>query len=428
MYPHNVADFYRMLRNQWKSSSELEVIQNRKLRRLIEHVYNNVPYYRKLFDSMKLKPADIKTVHDLSKIPTISSKIYRIIPLEEILSKKTELNKCVSVSTNGTSGLPLKIFFTKNDYTQLNLNWVRPLLANGVRPWHKRAVFARPHILSEKKKWYQYLGLWRNQGISSFEEPDVWVAKLREYKPDVLFGYSTTLKLLAQFIKTKKITDIRPRIVFAVSELLDGECRELINDVFQAKIVDLYGAAETGCIAWECLTCSKYHLNTDTLIVEFLRGDQKVLFGSEGKIVVTNLHSFAMPIIRYELGDIGIASDKKALCGRGLPSMRIILGRSDDFIALPSGKLLSPRFFSAIILQVVGIDQWKVIQDDSGCLNILVVPSEDFLTKTVSQLKDRIVKNAGEEIQIHVRIVDEIPFEPSGKLRAVVSKVTNNVF
>jgi len=425
---NTIINFYHILREQWKSSSEIEDMQNYKLSELVKHTYNTVPYYRNLFDSIKLKPDDIKTIHDLPKIPIMSSKNYRNIPFEEILSKKTNLNKCVITSTNGTSGLPLKIVFNKRDNSRLNSNWIRPLIANGVKPWHKRAIFSRPSVLPDKKKWYQYFGLWRSKMISIFEEPDVWIAKLQAYRPEIIYGYSGTLKLLAQYIITKKITGIKPRILFGVSEMLDEECRKLVYEAFHAKIVDLYGAAETGCISWECPTCTEYHLNADTTIVEFLKEDQKVPFGCEGRIIVTNLHSFAMPIIRYELNDIGAASNKKALCGRGLPSMKIISGRSDDFIVLPSGRLLSPRFFSATMREVTGIYQWKVTQDDSGHIIILIVPSKEFSTDIGSRLKEKIFKNAGEKFKLKIQTVDEIPPDPSGKLRAVVSTATNNAF
>jgi phenylacetate-CoA ligase len=322
-------------------------------------------------------------------------------------------------------GSPLKIYFTKEDHTIINLNWVRPLLANSVKFFDRRAVLARPHILP-RKKWYQYIGLWRNVGISLFESTDSWIDRLRAYRPDVIHGYSMSLKLLAKTIKKRNIRDITPKVVFGTSELVDNECRKLVSDVFQTRLVDLYGAAETGCIAWECPICSNYHLNSDTVIVEFIRTEEKVSCDFQCRVVVTNLHSFAMPIIRYELDDIAIPIDKKALCGRCLPSMKVILGRSDDFVVLPSGKLLSPRFFSAIMREVVGVEQWRILQDDTGHIAILLVPSRYFSEITIKQLKDKVSRNAGEELQIEIRIVNQILVHQSGKMRSVVSTVSKS--
>lgn len=355
MGPQNATDFYHMMRNQWSSSAELEIIRIRKLKRLIEHAYRTVPFYRNLFLTIGLSPNDIRTVTDLTRIPVISSRDFRKISQKEVISNKVKLEKCVTVSTSGTMGSPLKIYFTKKDYTIINLSWVTPLLANSVKFFDRRAVLATPHILSGKK-WYQYIGLWRSVEISLFESPDSWIGRLRVYKPDVIHGYSMSLKLLAKTIKERNIRDITPRVVFGALELVDDECRKLVSDFFQTRLVDLYGATETGCIAWECPICSNYHLNRDTVIVEFIRKEEKVSRDSQYKVVVTNLHSFAMPIIRYELDDIAIPIDKKALCGRGLPSMKIILGRSDDFTTLSSGKLLSSLVFFAIMMEVIGVN------------------------------------------------------------------------
>jgi phenylacetate-CoA ligase len=217
-----------------------------------------------------------------------------------------------------------------------------------------------------------------------------------------------------------------PDFIFGVSDVVDEECRELIESAFHTRLIDLYGAAEAGCIAWECKTCRGYHINMDTVIIEYIKGGKAAQPGTPGNIVVTNLHSFAMPIIRYDLGDIGIASLEKPICGNDMPILRTVNGRSDAFVVLPSGDRLSPMYFFAIMRPVKNIDRWKVIQKDIDHIAVLVIPSAGFSSENVRQISSRIQENIEEKVHIEIRIVDEIPMEKSGKIRAVLSHVTDD--
>ncbi|MFQ6082630.1 MAG: phenylacetate--CoA ligase family protein [Candidatus Aminicenantia bacterium] len=412
-----------MLKNQWKSLSELESLQNNKLQKLIHHAYNNVPYYRHLFDSVGLKPYEINSVEDLARIPITSKKQLQNSSLDEIVDRNVNLSKCVRITTSGSTGIPLRLFYTRGDFSTLNMNWIRPLLIYGVKPWHKRLEITGPHNISNKKKWYNYLGLWNNKMISLFKSPQEWVNMLHYYKPDILYGYSGSLKLLAKYVLDNEIININPKFIFGVSELVDDECRELIYKAFKKKLIDLYGAAEAGCIAWQCKICNGYHINMDTVIVEFLQGDQPASPGTHGRIIVTNLHSFAMPIMRYELGDIGIPSKEKSLCERELSLMEVVEGRSDAFVVLPSGNLLSPLFFFGIMKPIKEIEHWKVFQRDIKHLTIFIVPSKDFSSNTINHIKQRVEENIGEKMEIKVELVEKIPVDSSGKVRTVISQV-----
>ncbi len=118
---------------------------------------------------------------------------------------------------------------------------------------------------------------------------------------------------------------------------------------------------------------------------------------------------------------------KKTICGRELPLMKVIEGRSDAFVILPSGNMLSPMFFYAIFKPIKGIKHWRVIQADLRHINILVVPSEDFSSDTIDNLKRRVEEHIRENIEINVEIVEKIPPDPSGKVRAVISKVKSQI-
>ncbi len=411
-----------MIRNQWKPFSELKKMQDRKLRDLVRHAYTQVPFYKDLLDSIPLKPEEIQKTEDLKKIPVTTKKQIQDSPLSRVISRNHLQSKCVEIKTSGSSGTPLRLFFERHDFSRLNMNWLRPLLAYGVRPWHRKMEITGPHNILPIKRWYNYLGFWRTRTVSVFKSPQEWLDLMNSYEPDILYGYSGSLKLLALHIQKNKMMHPDSRFIFGVSDLIDHECRELIYSTFKRKIIDLYGAAEAGCIAWECRSCEGYHINMDTVVVEFLSDQKTDSKEGQGRIVVTNLCSYAMPIIRYDLGDIGSASDKKTICGRELPLMRVIEGRDDAFIVLPSGERLSPMFFFGIMKPIKDIKQWRIYQDSDGRITVLLVPSPELSSITISALGQRIKANIRENIPLDIQIVDHIPMDPSGKVRAVVSK------
>jgi phenylacetate-CoA ligase len=418
--------FIEMLRNQWKSLSELEDLQSRRLRRLVRQATASVPFYGKLFREIGLEAKDIRSLADLQRIPITTKEQLQRAGQDEITSRGVDLSRCVAVSTSGSTGTPLQLYFTRADYSRLNMNWLRPLLAHGVKPWQKKLEITGPHNISLRKKWYHHLGLWNQKMVSIFDPAEKWVEDWRAFQPDILAGYSLSLKLFAGYVLARKIQDIAPEFIFGVSELADDSCRSLIERAFGKRLVDLYGAAETGCIAWQCPECSGYHINLDTVIGEFLKNGETVPPGTLGKIIVTNLCSQAMPIIRYELGDIGASCPQQPTCGRGLPLMKVVEGRSDAFLVLPSGRVLSPLIFFAIMKPLAGINRWKVHQPDTHKLNILVVPGRGFSGETREQIRSRVAEVISEPIELEIRIVETIPAETSGKIGSVVSEVKSS--
>jgi phenylacetate-coenzyme A ligase PaaK-like adenylate-forming protein len=418
-----ILNFSEMVRDQWRFLAELEALQSRRLRRLVQQASVSVPFYRDLFRDCGLQAEEIRSPADLRHIPITTKQQLQSAGQDEITSRRLDLSRCVPVSTSGSTGLPLRFFFTRSDYSRLNMNWIRPLLAHGVRPWQKKFEITGPHNISRRKSWYNHLGLWNRQMVSLFEAPDQWVEGWRSSRADFLAGYSQSLRLFADHVIRKGITDIRPRFVFGVSDLADEDCRQLIERAFKKRYVDLYGAVESGCIAWECPDCSGYHINVDTLIVEFLKNGQPAPPGTPGKIVVTNLFSQAMPLIRYELGDVGVRSVQEPTCGRGLPLMEIVEGRSDAFLVLPSGRRLSPMTFYGLMKPLQGIKQWKVLQPDTRHLIIRVVPGPGFSDQTREQIRRRVAEVIPEKIELEIQTVETIPPEASGKVRAVVSEV-----
>jgi phenylacetate-CoA ligase len=419
-YPYYLLE---LRKNQWLKTPDIEEIQKKKLRALIKHAYSNVPYYHNLFDAANIKPDDIKTVEDLSKIP-ITTKSQVQCAGCEIMVEDIDMNKCEKHRTSGSTGKPLTIVSYKEDRAFSKMVNARTFFENGRRLRDRTAYITwQGHSPNKCKSLLQYMGVMKSDSVSIYNDLSDQIELLKKIAPDILVGYPSSIKLLAMAVQEKEIKEIDPRLVFSSSELLDTETRNFINAVFGVNVFDCYASEEGSYMAWECKEHSGYHINMDTVVLEFIKDNERVAAGERGEIVLTNLHLYAMPFIRYKLGDVGVPSEEKCPCGRGLPLMDKIEGRADDFIVLPSGKIISPRNIN-LLEYADGIMSYKIIQEKRDKITVQLVKAKDFSQNTITEVKEIIKRGLlGEEINVEVEIVDEIPKDPSGKIRSVISKV-----
>lgn len=416
-----VLAYQRQVRDQWKPAGELLALQRSRLRDLVHHAYERHPFYKNLFDGIGLKPGDIKTGEDLKRLPVLTKEALR-----RAISESGNIpERSAWITTSGSTGIRMRFPLRRGDRSRLNLTWFRPLRAHGIPPRARILEITGPHNIESRPFWYQRMGLWRRKSISIFESEEKWVEALTSFRPDVLWGYSGSLKLLARHVDENPRPGFIPRWVVGVSDLVDEEGRELIRRAFKTELIDIYGAAEAGCISWICPECGEYHVNIDHLIVEFDPLPVPDHSQNPCKIYVTNLYSFAFPIIRYDLGDIGFPSTRPPACGRGLPLMRIVEGRFDAVIRLPSGRLISPLFFFAVMKKISGIAQWRIIQSDPGGIRVVVVPAADR-TFTAAEAREKIGNVVAEPLRIDIEVVASIPSAPNGKQCAVLSTLSSH--
>ena len=419
----NIKVLRSLRRNVWVKTSELMELQDRKFRMLLKHAYHHVPYYRHLMDSIRLRPEDIKDSEDISKIPITTKKALREAK-ETIIARNTKI--WVQHKTSGSTGIPIILYSTMEDAIYSRGMYERARVENGFRILRdKLAYMGSPYNNPKKKKLWEHLGIRRKEGINVFEPLDKQIGKLRKVRPDALWGYASAIKLLAKVILERQIEGITPRLIFTSSELLDPESRNLISSAFKVNPIDAYAAWEGGCMAWECSRHAGYHINMDQVLMEFIdENGESVNRGERGKVVITNLHSYAMPIIRYELGDYAIPTYEECLCGRGGFLMKAVEGRCDDFIRLNDGRLIAPPVFHTTMKSVPGVSQFQVVQENEDEIVAYVVKLDPFSEAVV---KDEIAtvfrEILGNNVFISTRFVEKIEREKSGKLRSVISRI-----
>ncbi len=415
---------HQLRRNLQLPTSELQEIQQKKLRAMIKHAYENVHFYHLKFDEADVKPNDIKSVADLRKLPIVTKQEIQSAEFGDIVAKNIDLCKCTKRSTSGSTGIPLTLFFDQDAEDYENAVWARAFSENGLKFYEKMAVITDPRGFPESR-FFQRFGLMHRRYVSIFDSAEKQFEILQNYRPEAIKGYPSSLFILADAYKNDSRC-LKPRLVFTSAELLDQMTRSYLNSVFGTSLLDNYGCNEFGLLAWECQAHEGYHINIDRAVVEFIADGEPVQDSEQGDIVCTSLVNKAMPLIRYRTDDVGTPINEKCSCGKSLPIMKIMQGRKDDFIVATDGRMFSPTvFFPYPFENLNGIIQFKVVQAKRNEINIEIAVNKNFVDNQIVFEKARaaIQRVFGEDMQVHFQICDIIQRNPNGKLRKVISCV-----
>jgi len=416
---------------------EILAFQNKQLRRLVAHAYENVPYYRSLFAQNGLKPQDIQSVADLSAIPITAKKDLQSLPVEEVVARGVDASRLITRRTSGSSGEPFTIRRTWLEDRLLYQFRRRAVQDFGLRSTDRTAnvVLVGPtsppgnqlslRVLQALDAIHQSLGLYRQVRIDCLLPPQDMMLALRDFRPDVLSGFPGVLARLAPIISDDDRLVIRPRFVVVGAEVLTPLMRHQIAEAFSAPVFDCYGSHEFNLLAWECQETGEFHTCDDSLVVEVLKDGRPVAVGERGEVVGTNLHSFAMPFIRYRLGDVVTKGSETCRCGRPFSTIRAIQGRMLDYFPLPGGRVIHPYEIVLTLMHDAAswIGQYQLTQEREDRLVLRVMPSATPTPQKLALLEESVVALLGEGVGFQVILVPTIQLEPNGKFRVSRSLV-----
>jgi phenylacetate-CoA ligase len=425
-YKMSVIDKYinlcRLRKHAWLKREQLEQIQNKMLGSVIRHAYKNVPLYREKFKKAGIRPEDIRSVKDLVKVPMITKKELAENFPGRILAKGTDVRKCHVYRTSGSTGTPLTVVESPryDDYEKAVT--LRANFECGQNLFDRWFIITSPAHINQRF-WFQKFGILNTKYVSLFSTTQSHIRALREFKPKIIDGYASSIWLMAREILENRIPVKKPKLIFTTSEMLDEKMRKDITDAFGVEPLDQFGCVEVARTAWECPEHCGYHLDIDAVATEFVKDNEHVSPGEKGEIVYTSLYNYEMPFIRYRVGDIGVPSDEKCSCGRGLPLMKSLMGRADDFVKTPDGRIFSPIIGTIMMRDIKGIRQFRIIQEKIDKLTVEIEKDNNFSEQTFLDVKKEIKKRLGEDIDVKTKVVDKIERSKSGKLRSVVSKV-----
>jgi len=409
----------RLMRNQQLEPAELRKLQNKKLRALIKHSYEYVPYYHSLFKEAGLRPDNIRTIDDLDKIPISKKKDIIDLPLEKNVAANIDLSKCLTLRTSGSTGTPLSVYWEKKakliSYL-LNYRWQ---LNCGDKITNRQVVIGASWIPSHP---FQKMGIFKTKRISEFADLKTQIEQIKKFDPKTMIAFPSCVMILGKEIIEKDIQGIKIHLIFTGGEKLCEYTRELAKEAFDAEIFDGYGSDEVGMISGECVEHAGSHIMSDSVLVEIIRDCERVSMKEEGEITVTNLNNYAMPFIRYNLEDIGISIGEECSCGNCFPLIRITEGRKRDIVQLPDEKMISAFAVYANLNNVQGIKQGQLIQEKIDRFIVKIVKDSKFTDATIKGIKQILKQKLG-DIEIDVLVVDNIPREKSGKFKPFISKV-----
>jgi phenylacetate-CoA ligase len=251
-----------------------------------------------------------------------------------------------------------------------------------------------------------------------------YVNRLARYKPRFIRGYTSALHVLAKYMEANDVAVIRPEAVFTTSETLFDHQRESIERQFRCPVFDHYGSGEIHSVAFECEAHSGYHITAENVIVEIVKGDgSPAAPGERGELVLTDLNNYATPFIRYNIEDIGAPAAGLCPCGRGLPLMKTIEGRSSEILEMPNGRFVFIGYWVVLFETLEGIDQFQVIQESTNRLVIKVVKNKRFSAAGERHIVENIRRLGGNSLALELQFVESIAPTDSGKRRFVVSDV-----
>ena len=425
-------------KTQWFSKDEQVHYQERLLRRMIEHAYSFVPYYRDLFDGVGLKPGDIRRLSDLDNIPILTRETLRS-QFERLKATNRRAFRPRALCTSGTTGQRTQFLVDKPSnvlefvYYWRYWNWAGYRLGNRFAEFSS-VFFSADEAKSLLPTWHQRPTnrLLLNSRVLSDARVRSFVAAIRRHRPLFLKGLPSALYYFARSLRRQGVSDISFRAVFSTGEVLVPRFRKLVEEVFGCKVYDSYGHMERTVAISECPR-GGLHLNPDYGICEFIRRDDlRPEFaganhsetGYAARIVGTSLYNFSMPLLRYDVGDVVLVEpEKKCACGRQFTLVSAIAGRQSEVIMTPEGGAVIAAFL--VFEDVPDILAGQILQESLDELRVRIVPGAQFSAAAEARLTSRLRTLVGPAMRITTERcagVDELRGE-SGKVRAVVSKL-----
>jgi phenylacetate-CoA ligase len=411
------------------SYDELRQYQTEKLRPLIRHCYENVPYYRRVMDQHKLTPADIKNVDDLHKMPVLTAKEVRDHN-EELVSRTCNRSKLYHGLTGGTTGTPLHFYYDDAICLWKNaVDW-RQKIWGGIRPGDRLGIFWGRVLVDTssnnppfwRHNWFLNQVLYSSYHLSPENMPR-YIEQIRSYRTVALEGYPSTLSILARYLLSQGKT-LPLKSVYASSETLYPHQREVISKAFECNVYDFYGMAERVVFATECSHHKGRHFNMDFGVTEILNDNFEPM-GTDnmGRIVATSLHNYSMPMIRYRTSDVSSVRSDVCTCGRAFPLMGDITSRAEDIVTTADGRFISFASLTLPVKMVANIAESQIIQEEVDRLTVKIVRRPEFDDADAAMVVAEFQKRLGERMSIDLEYVESIPRTKSGKFRYVISKV-----
>jgi phenylacetate-CoA ligase len=437
-----VKDFHELRQLQWLTHEQTLAHQREQLEVLVQHGYQHVPYYQKLLSELKIATPDGKVnLANWAEIPPLDRATLHG-HFDELKSDDLSKRDWWIVSSGGSTGEPISAIHDRQftDWTNATM------LIQDIWCGHKMGVDKKMLLWGSERdllvghettktifrRWILN-EVWLNAFKMTKDKMVDYVNQINSLKPNIIFAYAESIYDLSRFILHEGLQVYSPKAIRTGAGTLHSHMRETITQAFKTPIFNLYGSREAPSIAQECESHKGLHIVAPVYYIEILdKSNHSVKPGEIGEIVVTTLQNFAMPLIRYRIGDIGVWASEQCTCGRSWPLLGEVTGRAADAFIRIDGSIVSPQYFIHIIGVVIRPDwlqRYQVVQESPKLIRVKMVskrktenPLAEY-ARDLATIEEKLQIVMGKDCQIEFEFVDEIEPTPSGKYRYTISKV-----
>ena len=344
------------------SKKQLKNFQNKKLRALITHAYKFVPFYRRKWKKLGIRPEKIKNSEDLKKLPIIKKEDVRK-NYEDFIAvnykKWYRLGKMEINETSGTTGEPFQMFFDERASDFKDSIYLRSLMSVGYNPKKELVIYWYEPF---REKLYNKFGYLRKKVVLCNLSEEKQMKILKKLKPEYLYYFSSSI-----FNLSRINDDLNPKLIITQAEVLSKNMKKRIENSFNCPVRDTYACAEASIIAWQCEE-GNYHINSDSVILEGLKDAES----EKTLAIITPLFNYMVPLIRYNIKDIIKTGGETCECGRNFPIIKSIEGRKEKLIRLKNEKIITERYLIDKIAGIEEIDKFQIFYEGNDRFSITV--------------------------------------------------------
>ena len=409
------------------SSVDLRALQDRKLQEILSWTRDHSDFYRQFWAIAGPERRASSEYPELDGLPVVTKEDLRKAAHQFPLPAYS--GRALEIRTSGSTGTPMQFLRSPEQESWFWATRMRIWRWAGYEP-------GQPYLalnLNQRKKWSKRLQdlLFRCTYLSynaeNLDSQGVMKA-LRRSRAVHINAFGSTLHLLARYMRENEIPNPGVRVLTTTGDNLSAEHREEIESAFGVRVVDYFGAGGEGThLASQCSEADRYHLHVENSVIEILRDGRPAEPGEVGAVVFTQLDNRAMPLVRYDLGDLATVGDGSPCpCGRAHPTIRAINGRACDVILTPRGGALLPQFFFIGPFKMLdNLRGYQVVQEELDRLVVKLV-AEPGCNKSASEnaIRRYISEAAEGSLRIDFEWVEQIPLTGLGKPRPVISKVS----
>ena len=408
-------------RLEWSVQQQQRYRESR-LRPLLAHAANKVPFYKKTFHRHGISERDVRHLRDLSLLPLTSRADLEGDP-KAFLSEGVQRRACICRTNARTAEKAVELYLSSEENELLCAIERRLVESNGLKGRYSCLAAVPPADIPDKQSWRDRLFHGRRDGISDAETVAEQLRVLRERKPECFSAPLWILTRLVREIRKGSELGFRPTLLLTCGEPLRQVDCEALREAFGIVPTDVYRTWEFGPLAAECSQHAGLHVNFDMVYIEILRNGRLVEPGETGEVVVTGLANRTMPLIRYRLGDLARMKKDPCACGWPGPVLEGVYGRIEHAIALPGGDFVTARQLEECLDQFSNVREYRVVQSDRRMIEVLVVPATLFQDKTAQLVRNKCLELCRNQIGVELKIVGDLPLLSSRRRQSIISKV-----